>query len=109
MTDDLNRFDIEDVEYDKEGLPVIPRITFAVPKQYRAEFLQMMTNEVRSTPGEQLMAVFVKFMRTYRAEMAAAGSRTTSTPVTEPHRVPAYGLKPSTSKADLAAEHNSGT
>ena len=65
---EMERFDLDNPEYDKDGLPVIPRISFSVPKQYRKEFLHMMVDEVRPSPGAALMAIFVKFMRSYREE-----------------------------------------
>ncbi len=98
MAEDTERFDIENIKHDTDGIPEIPRISFSVPKAYRKEYLQMMIDEVRLTPGEQLMAIFVKFMRHYRAEVLAVESAS-ELPATERRRIPFYGPKQSTSKA----------
>ena len=89
MAEETDRFDIDHIQFDKDGLPEIPRISFQVPKPFRAEFLQRMIDEVRSTPGEQLMAIFVQGMRQYRAEVAAA----TKGPEGERRRIPVYAPK----------------
>ncbi len=88
--EDNERFDIEKVEYDKDGIPVIPRIGFSVPRSYRAQFLQDMIDEVRSTPGEQLMAIFVKYMRARKVETELAAK---ATPESGRPRIPTYGPK----------------
>jgi hypothetical protein len=93
MEDELTRFDMENVEFDSDGSPKIPRIGFTVPKAYRREFLQDMIDEVRSTPGEQLMAVFVKYYRMKRTERIAA--ETKGSPQAAQNRLPVYGPKPS--------------
>lgn len=88
--EDSERFDIETVKYDEDGIPVLPRISFSVPKAYRKEFLQDMLDEVRNTPGEQLMAIVVKYYRIKRSEVQKL----------EPsgqHRIPVYAPKSSTS------------
>lgn len=92
MDEGIQRFDIENVKFDEEGIPEIPRISFQIPRQYRAEFLQRMIDEVRLTPGEQLMAIFVQGMRQYRAEAQAVKGLEG-----ERRRIPVYGPKLSTS------------
>jgi hypothetical protein len=105
MEDDTQRFDIEHIEFDKDGIPVIPRISFSVPKSFRQDFLQRMIDEVRSTPGEQLMAIFVQGMRIYRAEVTA---QATLPPEGERRRLPHYGPKSSTSKVAQGEAQNAG-
>lgn len=92
MDDGTQRFDMDHVEFDKDGVPEIPRISFQVPKPFREEFLQRMIDEVRSTPGEQLMAIFVLGMRQYREEVLAVKG-----PEGERRRIPVYAPKQSTS------------
>ena len=96
MAEEMDRFDIDHIQFDKDGLPEIPRISFQVPKPFRAEFLQRMHDEVRSTPGEQLMAIFVQGMRQYRSEVQAVTKGLEG----ERRRIPVYGPKPSTSAID---------
>lgn len=102
MDEETGRFDIEKIDYDKDGVPIFPRISFSIPRAYRAQFLQMMIDEVRNMPGEQLMAIFVKFMRSTQAENAAAAILGTTEG--ERRRIPSYGPKSSTYKAAPAAE-----
>ena len=92
---EYERFDMETVEYDKDGMPVIPRINFLIPKEYRKDFLQMMVDEVRSTPGELLKSIFVRFMRDYRMKLMNA--ETTAQLAGERRTIPVYGPKPSKS------------
>lgn len=68
--EETKRFDVEKVEYDTDGTPIIPRINFTVPRSYRKQFYQDMVEEVRATPGEQLMAIFVKYMRMRQTQLA---------------------------------------
>ena len=95
------RFDIENVDYDKDGIPIIPRIGFWVPKAYRAQFLQDMIDEVRSTPGEQLMAIFVKYMRSRRPDAQAQPLEG------ERRRIPVYVEKAVSLKNDQGKAQNS--
>lgn len=104
MADDMDRFDIDNIQFDKDGLPEIPRISFQVPKPFRAEFLQRMIDEVRSTPGEQLMAIFVQGMRQYRAEVATV----VKGPEGERRRIPVYAPKQSMSAIDLQKSQTAG-
>lgn len=103
MDDKTDRFDIDAVEYDKDGVPEIPRISFQVPKPFRNEFIQRMQDEVRLTPGEQLMAIFVQGMRQYRAEVLAAKG-----PEGERRRIPVYAPKQSTSAIDPQKSQTAG-
>ena len=103
--DESKRFDIETVEYDKDGIPVIPRISFSVPRSYRAQFLQDMIDEVRSTPGEQLQAIFVKYMRMRRAELAAS---VIAQPGVDQRRIPYYGPKVLPNKVELNKQDKTG-
>lgn len=99
MEEESQRFNIEEVEYDKDGNPVIPRISFSVPKLYRKEFLQDMLDEVRTTPGEQLMAIFVVYYRWKRAKIMAATKAQSEASVQSDGRLPSYG--PKTSKLEI--------
>lgn len=102
-----DRFDVDNVKFDDEGNPVLPNINFRVPKQYRKEFLKMMIDEVRTTPGEQLMAIFVLFMRRFRAEAVA---RETATGQLEGsrRRIPDYASKIVAEKPVQGERLNSG-
>lgn len=96
-------FDIENVRNDDQGIPEIPRIQFTVPRQYRKEVLQIMHDEIRSTPGELLMAIFVKYMRDYRARMESR-----ELPEAERRQLPTYVPKQPMTKSDQAVKQNAG-
>ncbi len=103
--EDVKRFDIDNVEYEADGTPIIPRIQFTVPRAYRKQFFQDMMDEVRSSPGEQLMAIFVKYMRMKRAELTAS---TIVPPGGDRRQIPNYGPKVLPSKAEINKQERLG-
>lgn len=102
---DIERFDLERLEYDKDGIPVIPRIGFTIPRSYRKQFVQDMLDEVRLSPGEQLMAIFVKYMRARKLQVEAQAAAKSEV---ERRQIPFYGQKQPPPKADSGKEQNSG-
>lgn len=103
--DDVQRFDIDNVQIDPKGDPIIPRIYFTIPRKYRKRFIQIMRDEIRSMPSDLLNAIFVRAMTQIEAEEAAAIK---AMPGDERRRTPDYSPRPRQSADGQGQEQSSG-
>lgn len=88
--DDNERFDIENVRYEDDGTPIIPRINVTIPKRFRMQFLQDMSDQFRTMPGEQLMAIIIEHFKSRETKKVLAAK---GLPEEERRRIPFYGPK----------------
>jgi hypothetical protein len=93
-----SRFDIDAVEYEKDGTPILPRIYFTVPRSCRKQFVNDMLNEVRLSLSDQLASIVIRYYRMRESAMQEA----TQPAQGQPGRVPVYAPKPSRPEAAQA-------
>lgn len=90
---------------DADGIPVIPRFSFSIPKECCHDFLQHMQEEDRGSAGELLTAIVKRYFRRLRAERMVKEMNATEQPQ-EARSIPSYGLRKSMSNADQGKVQN---
>jgi hypothetical protein len=93
-------FDLNKLDYDKDGIPIMRRIAFDIPRSYRKAFIQMMVDDDRQTPKEMLHIIFVRYMRT------RGGGATTGSSSEGQKKIPSYRDLPSAESSEQAAKHS---